>query len=96
MGISSRVYYPYFVQVVKGQLNHQVWKAARLVFIPKPRHISYAEANDYRLISLTSFILKTLEKLVERHVCGVMIPLNVSHHAYQSGRGYIGRVFYIV
>jgi hypothetical protein len=38
------------------------------MFIPKPRKPDYTEAKDYHLISLLSFLLKTMEKLVDRHI----------------------------
>ena len=39
-----------------------------MVFIPKSGRDTYAQAKSYRPISLTSFLLKTLEKLVDRHI----------------------------
>ncbi|GJQ67895.1 hypothetical protein Trydic_g16655 [Trypoxylus dichotomus] len=41
------------------------WREARVVFIPKQGKTSYTEAKSYRPISLTSFLLKTLEKIID-------------------------------
>jgi hypothetical protein len=43
------------------------WKHIRLVFIPKPGKL-LSQAKSLRPISLMSFILKTLEKLLDRHI----------------------------
>ena len=40
------------------------WQQARGVFTPKPGKDSYTKAKSFRLITLTSFLLKTLERLV--------------------------------
>nr|CAI5826966.1 unnamed protein product [Callosobruchus analis] len=44
------------------------WKAARVVFIPKTGRIGYSLANSYRPISLTSFLMKALKKIVDRYL----------------------------
>ena len=40
-----------------------VWKKARVVFLPKPGKPDYTTPKAYRPISLTNYLLKTLEKL---------------------------------
>ncbi|XP_011313427.1 uncharacterized protein [Fopius arisanus] len=65
------------------------WREVRVVFIPKPGKCTYDNAKAYRPISLSSFLLKTLERLVDRHIKeGVltMNPISPSQHAYQAGR----------
>ena len=44
------------------------WKNVRVVFIPKLGKKSYSDAKDFRPISLSSFFLKTLERLVDRYM----------------------------
>jgi hypothetical protein len=44
------------------------WRQVRVTFTPKPRKLDYTEAKAYRPISLSSFLLKTTEKLVDRHI----------------------------
>ena len=46
----------------------QAWRKARVTFVPKPGKIDYTTAKAFRPISLTSFLLKGLEKLVDRHL----------------------------
>jgi len=43
-----------------------LWRQVKVVFIPKPGRSSYCGSRDFRPISLTSFLLKTMERLVER------------------------------
>jgi hypothetical protein len=40
------------------------WRQVKVTFILKPRKLDYAEAKACRPISLSSFLLKTMEKLV--------------------------------
>ena len=64
------------------------WRIARVIFLPKPGKPSYKEAKAFRPISLTSFLLKSLERLVDRFIRdGVLhhTPLHHSQHAYQAG-----------
>ncbi|KAL1447090.1 hypothetical protein WDU94_000567 [Cyamophila willieti] len=65
------------------------WKSAEVICIPKPGRTSYAEAKAYRPITLSSFILKTLEKLVDKYVRENFLverPLHMNQHAYQAGK----------
>ena len=60
----------------------------KVVFIPKPGRPSYEEAKNHRPISLTSFLLKTLERLLDREIRSnalVFKPLCIEQHAYQRG-----------
>ncbi|GJQ68849.1 hypothetical protein Trydic_g6049 [Trypoxylus dichotomus] len=50
---------------------------------------SYTEAKPYRPISLTSFLLKTLEKIIDKHLRDSALgrlPLHENQYAYQSGK----------
>jgi hypothetical protein len=61
----------------------------KVVFISKPGKNSYTGPRDFRSISLTSFLLKTMGRLVDRYVRdGVLVvkPLNPNQHAYQAGK----------
>jgi len=40
----------------------------RIIFIPKLGRNDRIQPKDYRSISLTSFILKTLKKLIDRYL----------------------------
>jgi hypothetical protein len=44
------------------------WLQVKVVFIPKPGRASYEGSKDYRPISLTRSLLKTMERLIDRFV----------------------------
>ena len=59
------------------------------MFIPKPGRNSYSGPRDYRPISLTSFLLKTMERLVDRCLRDealALVPLHPNQRAYQAGK----------
>jgi len=59
-----------------------------MTFIPKPGK-DYSQAKGYRPITLSSFVMKIIEKLIERHVRETSLqkkPLHKNQHAYQSGK----------
>ena len=63
------------------------WRHIRVVFVSKPGR-PLSQANSLRPISLMSFILKTLEKLLGRHIRdGVLAerPLHQNQFAYRTG-----------
>jgi hypothetical protein len=65
------------------------WQRLRVIFIPKPRRTSYELAKSFRPISLTSFLLQTIERLVDQLIgMGPLkrFPLERSQNAYQRGR----------
>jgi hypothetical protein len=64
------------------------WRQVKVTFIPKPGKLDYTEAQAYRPISL-SFLLKTMEKLVDRPIRDEALriyPLHRNQHAYQKGK----------
>jgi len=66
-----------------------IWRQVKVVFIPKPGRDSYRGPRDYRPISLTSFILKTMERLLDtylREEALALMPLHSNQHAYQAGK----------
>ena len=59
------------------------------MFIPKPGRNTYSRPRDYRPISLTSFLVKTMERLVDRYLQDKalsFVPLHPNQHAYQAGK----------
>ncbi|OXU32168.1 hypothetical protein TSAR_012297 [Trichomalopsis sarcophagae] len=65
------------------------WRTAKVVFIPKKGKGSYNTAKDFRPICLTSFMLKTLERLVDRYIKEYILkdnPLCNEQHAYREER----------
>ena len=53
-------------KLFRASIN-QAWKSSRVAFLAKPGRVGYTAAKGFRPISLTSFILTVLEKLVKRH-----------------------------
>lgn len=67
----------------------KLWEKVRVVFILKPGKSSHGEAKDFRPISLTSFLLKAVERLLDFYIRGDVLrefPLHVNQHAYQIGK----------
>lgn len=67
----------------------RAWRLSRVVFIPKRGRSDHSSPKSYRPISLSSFLLKTLERLVERYVRRRVLsdtPLHRNQHAYQPGK----------
>ena len=61
------------------------WKVAKVVFIPKPSIMQHSKPQDYRPISVASFVLKTMERLVGRYIREEPLgshPLHDRQHAY--------------
>jgi hypothetical protein len=60
-----------------------------VTFIPKHGKASYTEAKAYNPITLSSFLLKTLEELVDRYKRDDVMrisPLHRNQFAYQMGK----------
>jgi len=65
------------------------WLTSRVPFVPKPGQSDYFQAKAFRPISLTSFLLKTLERLIDRYIRDSVLlvhPLQKNQHAYQPGK----------
>jgi retron-type reverse transcriptase len=64
------------------------WRKSKTIFIPKPGKTDYTEPRAYRPISLTSFLFKTLERLVYWHLEDTTLkthPLSKQQHAFRRG-----------
>jgi len=83
---------PWLTAIFHGclALNHipTRWLDVKVIFIPKAGKPSHTNPKDFRPISLSSFLLKTLERLIDTH-----IRLTIDHsllsdaqHAYRKGR----------
>lgn len=65
------------------------WSVARVVFIPKPGRAEYAEARAYRPICLNSFLLKTMERILDKYIrdkVNLNSALHENQFAYRPGR----------
>ena len=62
---------------------------ARVLFLPKTGRVIFVTVKDFRSISLTSFILTLMERLVDRYIREVPLVENSlcsEQHAYQEGK----------
>jgi hypothetical protein len=69
------------------------------MFIPKPGKTTYTEAKAYLPISLLSFMLKTMEKLVDRNIRDEILmlhPLHQYHFIYQPGKSTETALHYVI
>lgn len=65
------------------------WREVKVIFIPKPGKTDYTQPKSYRPISLSSFLLKTLERLCDRYIRDEALtksPLHKNQHAYTIGK----------
>lgn len=59
------------------------------MYFPKPGKSTYSSPRYFRPISLSSFLLKTLENLVDRDIRDRVLstmPLHGAQHAYMAGK----------
>lgn len=65
------------------------WRTTKVVFIPKPGKDTYSNPKSFRPICLTSFLMKTLERLIDIYIRNgalCYMPLHDGQHAYRAGR----------
>lgn len=65
------------------------WTRVKVRFIPKAGDRDRSQPKSYRPISLTSFLLKTMEKVINLYIGESYLkikPLHVKQHAYQKGK----------
>ncbi|XP_071054977.1 uncharacterized protein [Onthophagus taurus] len=65
------------------------WREVTVNFIPKPGKLDHFTPKSFRPISLSSFVLKTLERLCDRYIrdfCLPTKPVNPNQHAYTQGK----------
>ena len=66
------------------------FRKSKVVFIPKPLKDDYGEAGSFRPISLTQFLFKTMERVIEWSLCEhakKMGQISDLQHAYSGTRG---------
>ena len=70
------------------QFTPTLWKNTKVVFIPKPGKSDYSEPKSFRPISLSNYLLKTLERLccwrMEEAIS--MDPLHTRQHGFRADR----------
>lgn len=64
------------------------WKMVRVTFIPKAGKTSHTTPKDYRPISLSSFLMKTLERILDIFIRNQLPSDRISRaqHAYTKGK----------
>ncbi|CAH1974332.1 unnamed protein product [Acanthoscelides obtectus] len=84
---------PYLLNVFRACVatgfTPRSWRQAKVVFIPKPGRDRYTGPKDFRPITLSSFVLKTLERIVDRYLRDGPLERCVIHanqFAYQAGK----------
>ena len=60
-------YHVIFQAYIRHSYVPSAWKEGTGIFLPKPGKESYFEAKSFRMITLTSFQLKWLKRLILQH-----------------------------
>lgn len=65
------------------------WRKTTVVFIPKAGNRPTDQPKSFRPISLASFFLKMMEKVIDQYIrneLDIKVHLHVNQHAYQKGK----------
>ena len=82
------IHYLYF-HCIKLSYIPETWRHVKVIFIPKAGKTSYTNPKSFRPISLSSYFLKGLERLIDWHIridCLSKKPLSISQHAYLTSK----------
>ena len=73
---------------VKFSFTPTQWKDTKLIFIPKPGKAAYNQAKSYRPISLSNYLLKTLERLAgwKMKIALKQNPVHTRQHGFRNDR----------
>jgi len=89
----QRTVFPFLVRIFCACLATgsvpAIWCQVKVLFTSQPGRSSYTGPRDLRPTSLTSFLLTTMETLVDRYLRDGtldLMPLHPNQHAYQVGR----------
>jgi ribonuclease HI len=67
----------------------KIWQEIKVTYIPKAGNRDSENPKSYRPISLSSFLLKTMEKIIDRYLRDNILkesPLSIHQYAYQGGK----------
>ena len=81
-------YHVIFQACLRHSYEPSAWKECTRIFLPKPGKASYFEAKSFRMITVTSFQLKWLERLVLYHINednSVLAKLSALQYAFRAG-----------
>lgn len=94
---------PQLIRIFRSSLlfGHipESWREVKVVFIPKPGKKSEQLPKSFRPISLSSFLLKTMEKVMDHHIRGTYLvrkPIHKFQFAYQQGKSTETAVHHVV
>ena len=75
-----------FKAVLRTGYTPRAWRVMKVIFLPKPGKDDYGVAKAYRPITLSNFLLKALERIVQWYINAnfVKTPL-YAQHAYTTG-----------
>ena len=85
--IANRVARLFTAMITLGY-TPEIWRLAKVIFIPKSGKDDYQDARAFRPISLTSFFLKALERIIYWHLEEGLLrefPLHRNQHAFRKG-----------
>ena len=76
-----------FRKVIITGYTPAIWRDMKVIFLPKPGKDNYAIAKAYRPITLSNFLLKSLERIIQWYINDFYVqkPL-IAQHAYTRGR----------
>lgn len=86
---TSEIYTNLFIASIKFSYIPKTWRKTLVTFIPKPNKGRYDTCSSYRPISLMSFQLKALERIVNSYLNEFNLkesPIDPSQHAYTKGK----------
>lgn len=64
----------------------QSWLDSEVIYLPKPGKSNYRNAKSFRPISLTSFLLKSVEKLINQYLDSNHSDIHKCQYAYRKNR----------
>ena len=75
-----------YVAILRAGYTPTAWRRMKVIFIPKPGKDDYGHPKAYRPISLSSFLFKGLEKLLQWHLQSTVLrkPL-CNQYAFTKG-----------
>ena len=74
--------------IVELGYTPRIWRESRVVFIPKPGKTDYTDVRAWRPISLSTFLIKTVEKLILWELktsCSIDTKMSKDQHAFRKG-----------
>ena len=66
---------PIFRTFLARGYTPKAWRQVKVMLVPRPGNANYTKAKVYHPISLSSFMLKTMEKMVYRHIRHTILGL---------------------